>query len=312
VENQGSSWATALDSVGRFYERVMTGAKKEKLPKLLDKNVIAFEEAPELVQELIGRGFHERVVRLGQRTAEMHLALASDLSTPAFAPENFTTNYQRALHSSLRKITRDCFKVLKQSIERLDAPTQELAREVLSKEAMILDCFSEIQGAMLNSTRTRIHGDFGLHQLLFTGKDFAVKSFDNESEVGFSERKLKKSPYKDVSTMMRSIHYAAFGKILLNENYREKDGEFLGKWADVWQHYVGRFYLSAYLDRMGLGKELSEGDRILIHIYLLENAIEELNNELNNRIHWAGIPLKGILYHLSHWVYARKINREKT
>ena len=112
--------------------------------------------------------------------------------------------------------------------------------------------------------------------------------------------------------MMRSVHYAAFGKILLNENYREKDGEFLGKWADVWQHYVGRFYLGAYLDRMGLGKELSGGDSILVHIYLLESAIEELNNELNNRIHWVGIPLKGILYHLSHWVYARKNNKEKT
>jgi len=74
------------DSIGRFYERVMTRAKREKLPKLVNKPALTFEEAPELIQEFIGRGFYERVVRLGQRTAEMHLALASDKSNPAFAP----------------------------------------------------------------------------------------------------------------------------------------------------------------------------------------------------------------------------------
>ncbi|HTH56892.1 MAG TPA: maltose alpha-D-glucosyltransferase [Cyclobacteriaceae bacterium] len=308
VENQGSSWDTALDSVGRFYERVMASPKKEKAPKLLDKNVIDFDESPDVVQELIGRGLYERVVRLGQRTAEMHLALASDLSTPEFAPEPFTANYQRSLHSSLRKVTRECFKLLKHSVERLDAQTQILAKEVLGQETQILERFSEVQHTTLNSNRTRVHGEFGLHQLLFTGKDFVVSDFDCEPEVSFNERKLKKSPYKDVATMMRSLHYAAFGKILLNENYREKDEEFFSKWADVWQHYVSRFYLGAYLDRMGIGKELPQGDDVLVQVYLLAKAIEELNYELNHRIHWAIIPLKGILYHLSHWVKGRKSN----
>ncbi|MDZ7647422.1 MAG: hypothetical protein U5K54_09695 [Cytophagales bacterium] len=54
--------------------------------------------------------------------------------------------------------------------------------------------------------------------------------------------------------MMRSFHYAAFGKILLNENYREKDIEFLSQWAEQWQHYVSRFYLGAYLEANGFGE----------------------------------------------------------
>jgi maltose alpha-D-glucosyltransferase/alpha-amylase len=72
VDNQGDSWIMTIDSVGRFYERVMAKAKKEKLPQLINKAAIQFEDAPELIQEFIGRGFYERVVRLGQRTAEMH------------------------------------------------------------------------------------------------------------------------------------------------------------------------------------------------------------------------------------------------
>ena len=33
VENQGDSWVMSTDSVGRFFERVILKAKKEKLPK---------------------------------------------------------------------------------------------------------------------------------------------------------------------------------------------------------------------------------------------------------------------------------------
>ncbi len=63
---------------------------------------------------------------------------------------------------------------------------------------------------------------------------------------------------------MRSIHYAAFGKILLNENYRDRDLEFLESWADQWQHYVGRFYLGAYMEKMGMGTTLTPENDVLI------------------------------------------------
>ncbi|MFM8912915.1 MAG: maltose alpha-D-glucosyltransferase, partial [Flammeovirgaceae bacterium] len=162
VENQGDSWVMTLDSVGRFYERVMAKAKKEKLPKLVNKDAIKFEEAPELIQEFIGKGFYERVARLGQRTAEMHLALASDNVNQAFAPEYFTANYQRALYSSLRKLVSDRMKLLRQSINKLDAATQVIGKEVLAMEDDILECFSEIYQTRINGIKTRIHGDYHL------------------------------------------------------------------------------------------------------------------------------------------------------
>src|SRR5258708_38053558 len=107
IENQGDSWQMTTDSIGRFYERVMANARKEKFPKFLNKSAITFEEAPELIQELIGRGSYERVVRLGQRTAEMHLALAFNHSDPAFTPEEFTPNYHSSPYCLLRKLTRN-------------------------------------------------------------------------------------------------------------------------------------------------------------------------------------------------------------
>jgi len=311
VENQGDSWVMTIDSVGRFYERVMAKAKKEKLPQLINRDAVKFEEAPELIQEFIGRGFYERVVRLGQRTAEMHLALQSDSTTSAFVPEYFTANYQRSLYSTLRKLLRDRFKMLEQAMPKLNAETQKLGREVLEMEDLILECFSLIYKTRINAIKTRIHGDYHLGQVLFTGKDFVIIDFEGEPGFSFSERRLKKSPMKDVAGMMRSFHYAAFGKILLNENYREKDIEFLEQWAEQWQHYVSRFYLGAYLERMGMEKSLSSENEILIRTYLVEKAVYELGYELNGRPDWVNIPLRGIRYQIKRYLEAKELNKKK-
>ncbi len=311
VENQGEAWGMAVDSVGRFFERVMTKAKNEKLPRLINKPAIRFEESPEIIQEFIGRGFYERVVRLGQRTAEMHLALASDTSDPAFAPEPFTANYQRALYSSLRKLVRDRLNLLENSLHKLDDDTQVLAKRVLGLESVILDCFKEIYEVRIDAIKTRVHGDYHLGQVLFTGKDFIIIDYEGEPGFSFSERRLKKNPFKDVAGMMRSFHYAAFGKILLNENYRDRDLAFLESWAEQWQHYVSRYYLGAYMERMGMGTKLSSEYDTLVRTFLIEKAIYELGYELNGRPEWTKIPLRGIDYLIARYLREKEEKKKK-
>jgi maltose alpha-D-glucosyltransferase / alpha-amylase len=311
VENQGEAWSMSVDSVGRFYERIMTKAKTIKLPKLVNKAAIKFEDAPEVIQEYIGRGFYERMVRLGSRTAEMHLALNSDNSNPAFAAESFTANYQRSLYSSLRKLVKDRFGLLESTLPKLAADVQEFAKKVLALEKEILECFSEVYQIKIKADKIRIHGDYHLGQVLFTGKDFVIIDFEGEPGLSFSERRLKKSALKDVAGMMRSIHYAAFGKILLNENYRERDLEFLENWAEQWQHYVSRFYLGAYMERMGMGTKLPEEDDVLIRTFLLEKAIYELGYELNGRPEWTIIPLRGIHYIMKRYQEEKEERKKK-
>jgi maltose alpha-D-glucosyltransferase / alpha-amylase len=296
VENQGDAWVMTVDSVGRFYERVMAKGKGVRLPKLINKAAIRFEETPDDIQEFIGKGFYERMVRLGQRTAEMHLALASNNSEPAFVPDYFTANYQRSLYSSLRKLVRDRFGLLESGLSKLPPDVQEFAKKVLSLEETILAAFKEVYEIKISAIKTRIHGDYHLGQVLFTGKDFIIIDFEGEPGFSFSERRLKKNPLKDVAGMMRSIHYAAYGKILLNENYRDRDLEFLETWAEQWQHYVSRFYLGAYMERIGMGTNLSYEYDVLIRTFLLEKAIYELGYELNGRPDWVIIPLRGIHY----------------
>jgi maltose alpha-D-glucosyltransferase/alpha-amylase len=310
VENQGEAWSMSVDSVGRFYERIMAKAKGIKPPKLINNASIKFEDAPEVIQEFIGRGFYERMVRLGVRTAEMHLALASNTSNPAFVPESFTANYQRSLYSSLRRLVKDRFNLLEVSLPKLNQDVQEFAKQVLALENEIMECFSEVYQLKIKANKIRIHGDYHLGQVLFTGKDFVIIDFEGEPGLSFSERRLKKSALKDVAGMMRSIHYAAFGKILLNENYRERDLEFLESWAEQWQHYVSRFYLGAYMERMNMGTSLSTEDDVLIRTFLLEKAIYELGYELNGRPDWTIIPLRGIHYIMKRY-QEEKAERKK-
>src|SRR5690606_29142504 len=161
-------------------ERVIMSKDKENLPDMVDRPVLKFEEAPVLIQELIGRGFYERMVRLGQRTAELHIALASNDTDPSFAPEGFTKHYQRSMYSSLRKLVRDKFSLLENSLSKIDPNILDLAKRVLSREEDILTCFSEIHQVKIESQRTRIHGDYHLGQVLYTGNDFVIIDFEGE------------------------------------------------------------------------------------------------------------------------------------
>ena len=181
-------------------------------------------------------------------------------------------------------------------MSKLDPSIQEFAKDVLSMEDTILESFSEVYQVKMEAIKTRIHGDYHLGQVLFTGKDFVIIDFEGEPGFSFSERRLKKNPFKDVAGMMRSFHYAAFGKLLLNENYRDRDLEFLEQAAEQWQHYISRFYLGAYMDKMGMGTELSEENDTLIRTFLIEKAIYELGYELNGRPDWTIVPLRGIYY----------------
>jgi maltose alpha-D-glucosyltransferase/alpha-amylase len=144
--------------------------------------------------------------------------------------------------------------------------------------------------------KTRIHGDYHLGQVLFTGDDYVIIDFEGEPALSFSERRLKKSPFKDVAGMIRSFHYAAYGKILLNQDYRDGNMKVIEQAAEQWQHYISRFFLRAYMEYAGLGTNLSKENRILIRTFLMEKAIYELGYELNTRPDWVKIPLTGIQY----------------
>ena len=139
--------------------------------------------------------------------------------------------------------------------------------------------------------------NYHLGQVLFTGRDFVILDFEGEPSKSYSERRLKRSPLRDVAGMLRSFHYAAYGAMFLNDRVREEDIEKLVPFAEQWSYYMGNFFMQAYLEKATEAACIPadpEDLEIMMQLYLLEKAIYELNYELNNRPEWVIIPLRGI------------------
>ena len=310
IPNQGEAWTSTLEALTRYYEKVFEKAEKtETPPELVRKSRIYFDDVPSRVQKLIGSVTYERVTLLGRRTAEMHLALASDVGDPDFEPEKFTQHYQRSLYSGHRKLMSDKFGALEARIPKLPENIAEEARQILALRDPIMDCFAEIYAEKIEATKTRIHGDYHLGQVLFDGKDYFIIDFEGEPMQSISERRLKKTPFKDVAGMMRSFHYAAYGQLVLNQNYRKEDQPFLEEWALQWYHYVSQFYLTAYLDRAAGASFLPPDERgamILLRSYMLEKAIYEVGYEMNARPDWLRVPIRGVLYVMNDYLRGKE------
>jgi len=132
---------------------------------------------------------------------------------------------------------------------------------------------------------------------LFTGKDFVITDFEGEPARSYSERRLKRSPLRDIAGMVRSFHYAAYASLFLDNQIRKEDYRQLIPYVEQWYHYISGFFVKAYLDTVqgsAFIPQQKEDMDILMNTFLLEKAIYELNYELNNRPDWVIIPLRGI------------------
>ncbi|MCB9285523.1 MAG: maltose alpha-D-glucosyltransferase [Lewinellaceae bacterium] len=305
IANQGEAWTMMLEALDRYYEKILTKVDKTAPePGLVSADRLYFDDIPEILQKFITSATYERVVLLAQRTAEMHIALASNYDDPDFSPERFTQNYQRSIYAGNRKLVTEKLNGLAQRIPSLPSHIAAEARKVLDLRDDIMECFSEIYQRKINATKTRVHGDYHLGQVLFNGRDFFIIDFEGEPLYTISERRLKKTPFKDVAGMIRSFHYAAFGQLVLNQNYRKEDMPFLEKWAHQWFHYVRQFYLTAYLDATE-GQSFIPDDpealRLLLRNYTLEKAIYEVGYEMNARPDWLRVPIRGVLHAMGEY-----------
>lgn len=299
VSNATDAWTNMLDRLDSFNEKVLSTTGLE-LPNELRGTLtepVGYEDIPEVLKELLDVHVAEQARLLGVRTAEMHLALSAEKDNPDFKPEEFSLHYQRSVYSSLQSLVRVAFQSLHRNMKKLESETRQAAEEVIQSRENILTQLKKVYSHKIDTAKIRIHGDYHLGQVLFTGKDFVLLDFEGEPARSYSERRLKRSALRDVAGMLRSFHYAAHGSLYLDNQIRTEDVGKLLPFVEQWYHYMSGFFMKAYLETVGDSPIIphQKGDlEILLRTFLLQKAIYELNYEVNNRPSWVIVPLRGI------------------
>ena len=308
VANEGDGWEWNLDQLGGFLKSVEHVEPPQLIAQPTPLRIESLNaQAREFAQTAIGAAS-----LLGQRTAEMHLALDTPTQDQAFRAETFGP---AELEQDVRRIEIQLLQVvdmLKSKLAALDDSLADLAVEFLSRRREFFGWIREMSEVKTAGQRIRTHGDYHLGQVLRTlggasttdlkNGDFVILDFEGEPARTLAERRQKQSPLKDVAGMARSFSYAAHAGLerATNTEVRtaSEDITWLATWARCWERSVVSGFLRSYREHMSAKPELlpqQQQSQILLKAYMLEKALYEVMYELNNRPRWVSIPLTGIL-----------------
>jgi maltose alpha-D-glucosyltransferase / alpha-amylase len=298
IKHSGNAWNYTLDSIIMFFEQAMAQHEKNK------EIIIPINPFSDLINEthddyyLLGTYAHS-ALQMGKLTAELHLALGNETQDQRFKPEIYTNFDQRALYQSIQSSCKKVFNALARlNNGKVDGPQNSITALINNKK-LVFTIVQQILSGKIDGKKIRCHGDYHLGQLLYTENDFTIIDFEGEPDRSLSERKIKRSPLRDVAGFLRSFHYAistvVFARI---EDLSSVDQDYMKKWAIYWYRWVCHLFLKGYLEQMrnsGLLPSKNAELFKLLRALLLERALYEINYELNNRPTMINIPCQGIL-----------------
>src|SRR6202048_5440830 len=93
-------------------------------------------ELPDAAGRTIG-AYLDSARLLGRRTAELHVALASDPDDPSFAPERVSPQDQRSIYQSLNALAARSLELLRSQLNRLPEDAKDEAKRGLDLEPRI-------------------------------------------------------------------------------------------------------------------------------------------------------------------------------
>ncbi|HEX5617076.1 MAG TPA: phosphotransferase [Solirubrobacteraceae bacterium] len=248
---------------------------------ILQEYLVGAQDGWELALEEVGSdpdAFLERLRALGEVTGELHTALGSDNSNPDFAPDEPS-------QEALSLLTAD----VDEQIERIfvDLPETDAVAPIRGRGQDVREKLQALSHIGAGGRVIRTHGDYHLGQTMLSDRGWVILDFEGEPARPLPERRLKRSPLRDVAGMLRSFSYVVAGARLLR-------GVAV---ADDWEDRARAVFLEGYFDRVEPSL-LPPGEaptRQLLSVFELEKAVYELRYELNNRPDWVAIPVAGIV-----------------
>lgn len=197
VRCQGDAWTWTLEALKRILEALAMA------PAQTDQNDGA--------EPASFSTYVPHMQRLGLRTAEMHLALATPTDDPAFKAEILTHADVRLAVAKLREAAKGGFERFQALARLCEAAGQERGGDIERLLGRRDECFALINALEEQEPRgaikIRIHGDYHLGRALVVKDDVIIVGF--EGVAGGDDPRAKTSPLRDVATMLRSFAYVA-------------------------------------------------------------------------------------------------------
>jgi trehalose synthase-fused probable maltokinase len=268
-----------IASLAGWYE--VSGRLIDATLGILQEFLLGFRDGWELALDEITTDPHallDKLESLGVVIGELHSVLGSDSSDPAFSPDEPSME-------ALSILTAD----VDEQIERvfLDLPDTEATAPIRGRGLDVRERLSTLSHVSAGGKVIRTHGDLHLGQTMLGDRGWVVLDFEGEPARPLPERRLKRSPLRDVAGMLRSFSYVTAGARLLRGHEA----------PESWELQARERFLAGYYDAVD-GSLLPPGQQAtdrLLAVFELEKAVYELRYELNNRPDWVAIPVAGIL-----------------
>jgi maltose alpha-D-glucosyltransferase/alpha-amylase len=242
-------------------------------------------------------GWLELVKMLAQRTAELHVALASSKDDPAFAPEPIEQADLRKWRDQVLTEMASTFKLIERPEELHESARVDAVQLAEVWNGLERHIVAEADKLKPGGLKLRHHGDYHLGQVLLKRNDFIIVDFEGEPARSLEERRAKNSPLRDVAGMFRSFTYArraAMRRCSITSN------EDCGKWdplLEAWEQETRRVFLRVYDEIASAAGLYPSFERIrpLLALFEIEKALYELRYELSHRPDWASIPMRSLI-----------------
>ncbi|MCY1260592.1 1,4-alpha-glucan branching enzyme GlgB [compost metagenome] len=282
LSNQGDAWSWTLNNLERAIRDELAGGERPP------------EDEFGALGEL--RAF---AATLGRRLGEMHLLLAQPADEPEFGSRASGEVDSAAWTVSVGAQLQRAMGALDAARERFAGSHLEELEWLLAAQPDLQIIIGRLAQMAAGGLLIRVHGDLHLGQVLVVQGDAYFIDFEGDPARPLEQRRLRHSPYRDVTGLLRSFDHAAMAtRSLQGVDTSAEAAAACQRIAHEYRAASRTALLDAYrLAAAGIPHEwhARDGESAALALFSLEQAAGEILHASEHDPEMLEVPMQGLL-----------------